>query len=162
MTIFNIVGQDFFKPLTSYLKNLYFDCLEIIYNSYSSELSYGIDREILVSTLADYEKFTDMLLSGGKTQNGCRILSEESIKLMATAAEPFDLARGEKWGLGVRVITENNNRIPKGSFGWSGAYGCHFWVDPTNNITAIYMKNSTYDGGSGAKTARNFETDVYS
>jgi hypothetical protein len=51
MTIFNIVGQDFFKPLTSYLKNLYFDCLEIIYNSYSSELSYGIDREILVSTL---------------------------------------------------------------------------------------------------------------
>ena len=54
MTIFNIVGQDFFKPLTSYLKNLYFDCLEIIYNSYSSELSYGIDREILVSTLADY------------------------------------------------------------------------------------------------------------
>lgn len=143
-------GLSAFKPLDT----------SSIFGGYP--LTYTCGGASLASTLADYERFTDMLLSGGKTQNGYRILSEESIKLMATAAEPFDIARGEKWGLGVRVITEDNNRLPKGSFGWSGAYGCHFWVDPTNNITAIYMKNSTYDGGSGAKTAQNFETDVYS
>ena len=30
-----------------------------------------------------------------------------------------------------------------------------------NNITAVYMKNSHYDGGSGAVTAFHFEEDVY-
>ena len=47
------------------------------------------------------------------------------------------------------------------TFGWSGAYGTHFWIDPEREIIAIYMKNSRYDGGSGAVTARNFEKDVY-
>ncbi len=125
-------------------------------------LTYFCGGAGLASTLADYEKFTDMLLSGGKTQDGGRILSDESVKLMATPAEPFGISPSQRWGLSVRVITSDSNRIPMGSFGWSGAYGCHFWVDPTNNITAIYMKNSTYDGGSGAKTAQNLETDVYS
>ncbi len=42
-----------------------------------------------------------------------------------------------------------------------GAYGTHFFVDPENRIIGIYMKNSAYDGGSGALTAANFERDVY-
>lgn len=124
-------------------------------------LTYKCGGAGLVSTLADYEKFTDMLVSGGKTPSGGRILFEETVKLMATPAEPFGISPSQKWGLSVRVITNDSNRIPKGSFGWSGAYGCHFWVDPTNSITAIYMKNSTFDGGSGAQTAANFEMDVY-
>ena len=124
-------------------------------------LTYKCGGAGLVSTLEDYEKFTDMLLSGGKAANGERVLSEDSVKLMATPAEPFGISPSEKWGLSVRVITNDSNRIPKGSFGWSGAYGSHFWADPTNKITAIYMKNSTFDGGSGALTAANLEKDVY-
>ena len=54
MNIFDIVGENFFKPLTSQFKILYLDCLTIIYESYRSELSYGIDRDILVSKLSDY------------------------------------------------------------------------------------------------------------
>jgi CubicO group peptidase (beta-lactamase class C family) len=50
--------------------------------------------------------------------------------------------------------------LPRGSFGWSGAYGTHFWVDPVNKITAIYMKNSDYSGGAGCTTAEIFEDDV--
>ena len=66
-----------------------------------------------------------------------------------------------EWGLSMRVITDPNYRLPLGTFGWSGAYGTHFWIDPENQIIGIYMKNSRYDGGSGAKTASNFEKDVY-
>ena len=33
--------------------------------------------------------------------------------------------------------------------------------DGANEITAVYMKNSYYDGGSGAITAHQFEIDVY-
>jgi CubicO group peptidase (beta-lactamase class C family) len=69
----------------------------------------------------------------------------------------------ERWGLGVRVITgEDYGPLPVGAFGWSGAYGTHFWVDPTNEICAVYLKNSVWDGGSGAITARHFEEDVFS
>ena len=125
-------------------------------------LTYQCGGAGLASTLADYERFVDMLVSRGKTADGSQFISSELIDLMSTPASAHELYRGEIWGLGVRVIICTDNRIPLGSFGWSGAYGCHFWVDPSNNITAIYMKNSTYDGGASAKTAQNFEIDVYS
>ena len=125
-------------------------------------LTYFCGGAGLASTLSDYNKFVDMLVSRGKKADGSQFISSELIDLLSAPASVHELARGEIWGLSVRVITAADNRIPQGSFGWSGAYGCHFWVDPTNNITAIYMKNSTYDGGSGAKTAKNLETDVYS
>ena len=54
MEIFDIIGEQFFKPLAGQFKTLYFDCLTIIYESYRLELSYGIDREILVAKLTDY------------------------------------------------------------------------------------------------------------
>ncbi len=57
--LFKIVGDNFFKPLTSQYKNIYVDCLNIIYESYRSELSYGADRETLVTKLSDYfDKFS--------------------------------------------------------------------------------------------------------
>ena len=115
----------------------------------------------LASTLQDYQKFANMLLnygSNGKQQ----LISEKSILEMATPQlPPFIMSGQEVWGLGVRVITkESYADLPCGAFGWSGAYGTHFWVDPINRITAIYLKNSLYDGGSGASTAHRFERDV--
>jgi CubicO group peptidase (beta-lactamase class C family) len=73
------------------------------------------------------------------------------------------IGENDSWGYGVRVITKGQDEyLPEGCFGWSGAYGTHFWVDPLNEIIGIYFKNSSYDGGSGAMTSRNFEKDVYS
>ena len=68
----------------------------------------------------------------------------------------------ESWGLGVRVITDAKyGFLPVGSFGWSGAYGSHFWVDLENDICAVYMKNSKFDGGSGNQSACRFEKAVF-
>ena len=113
----------------------------------------------LVSTIKDYAKFAEMLLNYGE-YNGKRIISAQCIKSMALShiSEKY-IYGSEAWGLGVRTISDGN-RLPKGSFGWSGAYGTHFWVDPMNKIVAIYMKNSYYDGGSGALTAAHFEEDI--
>ena len=88
-----------------------------------------------------------------------KYLFDQLVAYNDKTAERMDWPHGETWGLGVRVIT-GSPALPRGSFGWSGAYGTHFWVDPTNRITAIYMKNSRYDGGSGAQTARRFEQAV--
>lgn len=115
----------------------------------------------LASTASDYSKFAEMLQNGGVSADGTRILSEASVKLMATpVSDPGNNAGNQKWGLGVRVITDNTYTLPKGTFGWSGAYGTHFWIDPVNKITAVYMKNSAYDGGAGASSSNEFEKDV--
>ena len=117
----------------------------------------------LVSTLSDYSKFANMLLNKGKTEKG-RILKEETFNLLCTPQVDYSLMpQNERWGLGVRVITEDVYPfLPVGSFGWSGAYGSHFWIDPVNKIFAVYMKNSRVDGGSANESARKFESAVYS
>ena len=30
-------------------------------------------------------------------------------------------------------------RISSGSYGWDGAFGTHFWVDPKEQLVAVYM-----------------------
>lgn len=52
--LFDVVGDSFFKPLSSQFKSIYISCLNIIYDTYRTELSYGADREILVAKLTDY------------------------------------------------------------------------------------------------------------
>ena len=115
----------------------------------------------LASTLEDYTHFARMLLNGGEFA-GNRILKPETVALMATPHVPQSLMpKMKRWGLSMKVVTqENYGRLPVGCFGWSGAYGTHFWVDPENKITAIYLKNSRYDGGGDAITSAEFEADV--
>lgn len=129
------------------------------YNQYPSTHYLGCAG--LFSTLSDYMKFALMLQNGGVC-NGRRVMSERSVQEMATPQLPPSVNSGaEPWGLGVRVIRgEEYGLLPAGSFGWSGAYGTHFWVDPENRITAVYMKNSVCDGGANASTAIHFEEDV--
>ena len=58
--LFSIIPAEFFKPLNSKYKDQYADCLLAIYNSYRTEISYGVDREAVVSTLTEYfNKRTD-------------------------------------------------------------------------------------------------------
>ena len=115
----------------------------------------------LVSTLDDYAKFAKMLLNNGKTPKK-QILTEETLRLLHTPFVSEEIMpSNERWGLGVRVIVrEEYKTLPVGSFGWSGAYGSHFWIDPTNKVAAVFMKNSLIDGGAGNESARNFEKAV--
>ena len=124
-------------------------------------LAYFMGGAGLASTMNDYLKFAEMLLNKGE-YNGIRIISEKMVNAMATPHVPHEIMPySERWGLGVRVIVnEDYKRLPVGCFGWSGAYGTHFWVDPENKIVAVYLKNSRFDGGSGAETAAHFEEDV--
>lgn len=124
-------------------------------------MTYHVAGGGLMSTAEDYARFAEMLLAGGRAPDGTQIVSEAMIKLMATPCVPDSVMPGnQKWGLGVRVITDDDYPLPKGTFGWSGAYGTHFWVDPVNRITAVYMKNSGYDGGAGCQTANELEKDI--
>lgn len=114
-----------------------------------------------VSTITDYSTFAEMLLNKGM-HKGRRIISEEMVSLMQTPFPSRSKERpGDNWALGVRVNKNGfYDRLPEGAFGWSGAYGTHFWVDNANKMTVVYMKNSFCDGGSGAVTAAELEEAV--
>lgn len=114
----------------------------------------------LSSTAEDYLQFGQMLVGGGQW-NGKRLLSPRSIELMGSAFIPDTLQgrpRGEGFGLSVRVVTDAARRgvlLSDGSYGWSGAFGTHFWVDPKENVVGILMIQT-----GGTDVGRDFESAV--
>ncbi|XID94620.1 serine hydrolase domain-containing protein [Paenibacillaceae bacterium WGS1546] len=119
----------------------------------------------LFSTLEDYVRFARMLANGGEFE-GRRILNPHTVQAMASPQLPESIEgfpSGQTWGLGMRVVTRDhaaNTSLTKGSFGWSGAWGTHFWIDPKHEIVAALMINLANAGGADAETAREFESDV--
>jgi CubicO group peptidase (beta-lactamase class C family) len=98
----------------------------------------------LITTAEEYAKFAQMLANGGEL-NGKRLLSPRTVTFMSSVHAPDTLPGrlpGEGYGLSVRVVkhaVEGASRLSDGSFGWSGAYGTHFWVDPKEEIIAVMM-----------------------
>ena len=105
----------------------------------------------LISTAEDYLQFGLMLLNGGQL-NGKRLLSPRTVEMMRSVFIPDTLpgrARGEGYGLSVRVVSDPLQRgtaLSTGSFGWSGAYGTHFWVDPKEKVVAVLMTQTSTPG----------------
>lgn len=124
--------------------------------------TYEMGGAGLVSTLDDYVHFSEMLREGG-AYRGCRVLGEKWTSLMTSPVVPPSVQAGYKrWGLSVRVIVGAGYRLlPVGAYGWGGVFGTYFWVDPVNRITAVYMRNSYYDGGFVSRISHHFEEDVH-
>ena len=53
-SLFQVLPEDFFKPLTSKYRKEYADCIMLIFNTFKPEISYGVNREVVVRTLEDY------------------------------------------------------------------------------------------------------------
>ena len=102
----------------------------------------------LLSTATDYAQFAMMLANGGEL-DGERILSPRAVDLMGSVFIPDTLPgrqAGEPFGLSVRVVTDpaaRNTYLSEGSFGWSGAYGTHFWVDREKDLVAVVMTQTS-------------------
>ena len=89
----------------------------------------------LVSTAADYMRFSQMLLNGGEL-DGVRILGKKTVELMR-------YPHHDDWfGLGFRVVTHKNppnilNSV--GNFSWGGAAATTFWIDPQEELIGLLM-----------------------
>jgi CubicO group peptidase (beta-lactamase class C family) len=103
----------------------------------------------LVSTMGDYLQFARMLLGEGEV-DGNRLLGRKTIEMMRanhlpTGILPFGQP-GYGYGLGVGVYVDPVKGGVLGSpghFGWSGAAGTYFWVDPLEDLICILMTQIT-------------------
>jgi CubicO group peptidase (beta-lactamase class C family) len=104
----------------------------------------------LMSTAADYARFTRMLLNGGRLE-GVRLLGRKTLEFMTAdhlGPIPRDgdlLPPGHGFGLGFAVKTalgEHTEPGSVGSYGWSGAAGTAFFVDPAEAMFAIVRTQS--------------------
>jgi len=98
----------------------------------------------LVSTARDYARLLQMLLNGGEL-NGVRILSPGSVAVMTTnQVDTLYPQRGQGFGLGFSIIERagaDNTIMPVGTYGWGGAYGSQYRVDPKNHVVLVFMLN---------------------
>jgi CubicO group peptidase (beta-lactamase class C family) len=97
----------------------------------------------LLSTATDYAKFLQMFLNGGMA-NGKRILSRKTVELMTVShTSKINFRPGEGFGLGFSVCQDIGERGTPGSvgeYGWGGAYGSTYWVDPKEDMVVVYFK----------------------
>ncbi len=111
----------------------------------------------LYSSAEAYVPF-GMMLAGGGALNGTRILGRKSVEMLRAVHVPDTLAGrppGEGYGLGVRVVTNHALRgtlLSNGTFGWSGAQGTHFFVDPQEEVVGVLMVQT-----SNPEIQREFE-----
>jgi CubicO group peptidase (beta-lactamase class C family) len=136
----------------------------------------------LNSTAADYAKFIQMLLNGGRASNGRQLLSAATVISMGEnhmgdvrvslqdAAAPqlakqFPLGAGrDGFGLGFQVTgppQESYSRAP-GSMSWAGIFNTEFWIDPERGVGAVLLMQYLpfYDSDAIA-TLIGFEQRLY-
>jgi CubicO group peptidase (beta-lactamase class C family) len=107
----------------------------------------------LISTAADYHRFTQLLAREGEL-DGVRLLGPRTVRLMTRNHLPggWDLGRlstggfaettfdGIGFGLGFAVVQNPvPSRLPSsvGEYYWGGAASTAFWIDPTEEVTAM-------------------------
>jgi CubicO group peptidase (beta-lactamase class C family) len=95
----------------------------------------------LVSTARDYAAFLEALRRGGALGNA-RILSPHAVRLMTTN-QVGDLKNPRGLGFGYGFETHDKYGVSGmesvGSWGWGGAYGTWYRVDPEERLTIVLM-----------------------
>ena len=137
-----------------------------IYGILACEAGYIAGCGGLFSTLADYDRFAQMLANGG-TLDGVTILKPETVELMHTEApeKHMEPDPGQVWGLGVKIRQDpakGNLPVTAGTYGWSGAFGTHFFISPKDDLSCVWMTNRTDLGGSGSYISAKIEELVFS
>lgn len=114
----------------------------------------------LVSTARDYARFLQMILGGGALA-GTRVLAPHTVALMTTnQVGTLHNANGLGFGLGFQTVDRYgaSDLASVGSFGWGGAYGSTYKVDPKERLIIVFMINLM---PNRSDVAAKFPTLVY-
>jgi CubicO group peptidase (beta-lactamase class C family) len=105
----------------------------------------------LLSTASDYARFLQMMLNKGEL-DGVRLLSPKTVELM-TVNHIGSLypTPGRGFGLGFETVEDlgrSGRYGSEGEFSWGGAYFSRYWVDPQEELVAVFMTQLIPSGGS--------------
>jgi CubicO group peptidase (beta-lactamase class C family) len=112
----------------------------------------------MVSTIGDYARFAQMLLNGGQL-DGRRYLKPETVALMASdhIGPETGIARDQYYfpgptsgfglGFAVRTVVPADTSWPLGEYRWDSVAGTFFFVDPTDDMFAIFMIQAPSQAG---------------
>jgi CubicO group peptidase (beta-lactamase class C family) len=131
-------------------------------SSYRRPRSFFSGGGGLVSTAADYLRFSQMLLRGGELDS-VRILGPRTLGLMtmnhlpenqelaslATGAWSETTYEGTGFGLGFSVLLDParaQTTSSAGEFGWGGMASTVFWVDPAEDLVVLFLTQFTPSG----------------
>lgn len=124
--------------------------------TYSADYPYRGAKKLfsggagLNSTAADYARFCQMMLEGGKLGN-VRILSRKSVELM-THDQLGKISADQDFGLGFGiegVKTPLGELGTPGSYSWGGFFYTAFSIDPKEQMIVIFMGQLHPTGGLG-------------
>lgn len=120
----------------------------------------------LVSTVDDWYAFGRMLLAGGLTDDGRRVLSAESVRQMTTdhltpaqRAASALFTDGQGWGFGGSVDVEVTApwNVP-GRYGWTGGTGTTAHITPSTGTVAVLFTRMELAGPAAPQVMRDFWT----
>ncbi len=95
----------------------------------------------LTSTARDYARFLEMIRNGG-TLDGVRILGPRAVALMTTnQSGTLHSTAGLGFGFGFQTVDRYgaSGMAGTGAFGWGGAYGTSYQVDPESGLVVVLM-----------------------
>jgi CubicO group peptidase (beta-lactamase class C family) len=95
----------------------------------------------LTSTAHDYARFLEMIRNGGML-DGVRILSPRTVALMTTnQSGSLHSTTGLGFGFGFETVDRYgaSGMAGVGAFGWGGAYGTTYQVDPESHMVVVLM-----------------------
>jgi CubicO group peptidase (beta-lactamase class C family) len=95
----------------------------------------------LLSTAHDYARFLEMIRNGG-VLDGVRILGNRTVQLMMTnQSGALHSSTGLGFGFGFESVDRYGAKgmAAVGTFGWGGAYGSTYEVDPADHLVVVFM-----------------------
>jgi CubicO group peptidase (beta-lactamase class C family) len=95
----------------------------------------------LTSTARDYARFLEMIRLGGAL-DGVRILAPRTVQLMTTnQSGALHSSTGLGFGYGFETVDRYGASLLAGvgAFGWGGAYGTKYQVDPQSRMVVVLM-----------------------
>ena len=158
---------DKLERLTSYYRTSSNGSLELADGpggQWSTPPPFPLGNGGLVGTADDWLAFARMLLAGGTSVNGHRLLSADSVQLMInnhTTPEQRKVGElfleGQGWGFGGSVDIETiDSWNVLGRYGWVGGTGTTAHITPSTRMITILLAQVASEGPTSPEWMRTF------
>jgi CubicO group peptidase (beta-lactamase class C family) len=174
-TGFSVPERSLNRLATAYGTNFHTGALEKVDPAFDGQWSrppaFASGAAGLVSSIADFFSFAQMLLHRGKF-GGERLLSRPTLELMTTdQLTPAQKAGGgllpgdfdaKGWGFGVGVVTRRDDIASSvGAYGWDGGLGTTWSNDPKEDMITLLFTQRAWTSPTRPPVARDFATSAY-